>query len=224
MEPSMSVKVKICGLRRRDDVDRAVELGVEMLGFNCWPESPRYVEPSLLRALVARVPAPSEVVLVFVRAAPAEVHGVLSSLDLPRERVSVQLHGDEDPRVYAHLEARIVPVIRVKSEEVRAREVYASPRVLLDVHAPEHGGTGRRIAPETVRRLVPSLPREWILAGGLDARCVRGAIPELRPWGVDVASGVESAPGVKDHRKLEAFVEAARSVESEARNEEACPT
>ncbi len=220
----MSVKVKVCGLRRRDDVDRAVELGVEMLGFNCWKESPRYVEPSLLRALVARVPPPREVVLVFVHAAPAEVLGVLSSLGLPRERASVQLHGDEDPRAYAHLGARIVPVLRVTLETVGARETYAWPRVLLDVHAPEHGGTGRRIPPETVRRLVPVLPPEWILAGGLDARCVGRAIAELRPWGVDVASGVESAPGVKDHRKLEDFVEAARSAESEAKSEEAFPT
>ncbi len=210
----MSVKVKICGLCRRDDVDRAVELGIEMIGFNCWPESPRYVESSLLRALVVRVPPPCEVVLVFVRAAPAEVLGVLSSLDLPRERVSIQLHGDEDPRAYAHLPARIVPVLRVRSEGSPALAV-SSPRVLLDVHAPEHGGSGRRIAPDIVRRLAPSLPREWILAGGLDARCVREAITELRPWGVDVASGVESAPGVKDHRKLEAFVQAVRSVKNE---------
>ena len=202
-------RVKVCGLRRREDVERCVELGVEMLGFNCWEGSPRYVAPLALTSLV-RAARSQEVVLVFVRAEPDEVGAVLSAIDIPRDRLSIQLHGDEDPARYSSLGVRIVQVLRLARPGEPVRPVLTS-RVLLDAHTPGFGGTGRRIDPETVLRLLPVLPEEWMLAGGLDAARVRELVERFRPWAVDVASGVEVSPGVKDHGKLAAFVASVRS-------------
>ena len=207
----MSVRVKVCGLRRPEDVDRCLELGVDMLGFNCWPSSPRYVSPGFLPALLHRVVGRAEAVLVMVQAKPDDVGRMLRQLDVPRDVLTLQLHGDEDPREYRHFGVRLVQVLRVGPEPV-AHGV--TTRVLVDFRADSFGGTGHRIGTEALQRLRPDLPEEWILAGGLDAGCVAEAIETWRPWGVDVASGVELSPGIKDHAKLEAFVKAARTVQA----------
>jgi phosphoribosylanthranilate isomerase len=201
--------VKVCGLRRREDVELCESLGVELLGFNCWRESPRYVEPHAIRAAVAPATDGMEVVLVFVRAAPEEVRRVVDEADVPKNRLWIQLHGDEDPNDYAHLGLRIIQVLRVGGADAMP-PLPALPRVLIDVRASTFGGTGQRIDSESVESLIPKLPREWILAGGLNAENVGEAIRRFLPWGVDVASGVETSPGVKDPMKLQAFVKAAR--------------
>jgi len=203
----VSVRVKVCGLRRAEDVERCAELGVDMYGFNCWPGSPRFVPPAALPILVRDVPAVAEVVLVFVRSPPSEIAALVQALEVPASRLSVQLHGDEDPREYEGVGVRVVQVLRVGAYGVPT--VRAS-RVLVDAHSAAFGGTGARIHEEALVRVRPLLPSEWILAGGLDAARVGAAIERFRPWGVDVASGVETEPGAKDHEKLGAFVAAVR--------------
>ena len=206
----MSARVKVCGLTRGRDVERCAAIGVDMYGFNCWPQSPRFVSSAALPALVRGVPPEGEIMLVFVKSAPDEVAAVVASRDVAVQRVAVQLHGDEDPRDYEALGVRIVQVLRVGAPSNDVPSVRTS-RVLVDVHASGYGGTGQAIDPASLDRVRPRLPSEWILAGGLDAVSVGTAIERFRPWGVDVASGVESAPGVKDHNKLGAFVAAVRA-------------
>jgi phosphoribosylanthranilate isomerase len=207
-------RIKVCGVRRQTDVERCVDLGVDMIGFNCWAGSPRHISPSAIRAALGPAKLGPEIALVFVRAAPEEVERVVEETAVPLDRLLVQLHGGEDPTRYARLGVRLVQVLRVGGAGGDIPFPLSSGRVLLDVHAPAYGGTGQRIPPEALEPLLASLPREWILAGGLDAANVADAVRRFSPWGVDVASGVELEPGVKDHGKLQAFVEAVRGARS----------
>jgi phosphoribosylanthranilate isomerase len=200
--------IKVCGLTRLEDVALCGELGVELLGFNAWPQSPRYVPREALIALVKHVSPSAEVVLVFVREKVETIAQILGSLDIPAARLSVQLHGDEDPRDYASLPARLIQVLRIAPGETPPRPI--TPRVLVDAHVSVFGGSGTRVGERDLDRVRDSLPAEWLLAGGLNADNVAGAIESARPWGVDVASGVEATPGGKDHARLRAFVKSVR--------------
>jgi len=218
---SATARIKICGFRRLEDVELAVALGVDMLGFNCWAGSPRHVPIDELRPLVRAVPQRTEVVLVFVRAETDEVARTLAAIDARSQQLWIQLHGDEDPTRYAHLGVPAIQVLRVGGAE--PSKVRAS-RVLVDVRAPTFGGTGLRVDPGELARLLPALPLGWILAGGLDVENVRDAIRRYSPGAVDVASGVEVSPGVKDHAKMTAFVaavrEASQAIEASVTREE----
>jgi phosphoribosylanthranilate isomerase len=207
----MKTQVKVCGLRRPEDVDACLDLGIDHLGFNCWPRSPRYAPPSLLESLVARVEGRAEVVLVVVDAAPDDVLALLDQLASTGAPAWVQLHGGQDPAAYTSAGSRIIQVLRVGGEA--PFPAILAERALLDVHHADFGGTGLMIDRRHVEALRPRLPREWMLAGGLSPSNVGDAIRALRPWGVDVASGVEQEPGVKDRAKLEAFVSAVRGTD-----------
>jgi phosphoribosylanthranilate isomerase len=207
VERGVKTHVKVCGLTKREDVDACLALGVDILGFNCWPKSPRYASVATLELLVRDLPEHAEVALIFVRTEPADVADVLRRLPASPDRLWIQLHGDEDITRYANLGARVLQVLRVPT---MAPPEARSSRVLLDVRAEDFGGTGRSIDPAHLEEILPTLPREWLLAGGLDAANVASAIRRWSPWGVDVASGVEAAPGVKDAAKLAAFVAAVR--------------
>jgi len=208
----MSVRIKVCGLRRREDVEACVDLGVDMLGFNCWSGSPRYVSAETLNDVLPANAEGAEVVLVFVRAEPDLVKHVVGSMHARAARVWVQLHGDEDPARFADVGASLIQVARLDANHPDLPSITA-PRLLLDVRTIAFGGTGTRIDERLVERLRPSLPTEWMLAGGLNASNVKDATVRMQPWGVDVASGVETAPGVKDLEKLKAFVAAVRDAQ-----------
>src|ERR1700722_19796775 len=120
----MKTHVKVCGLTRRQDVDACLGLGVDILGFNCWPKSPRFASIAMLQRLVRDLPEPVEVALVFVRAEPNDVADVLRRLPTPPERLWIQLHGDEDVTRYAKLGARVLQVLRVPT--VAAPEAWTS--------------------------------------------------------------------------------------------------
>jgi phosphoribosylanthranilate isomerase len=216
----MTPRVKICGLRQPEDVEACLELGVELLGFNCWPQSPRYASFGELRSCLASIPARgtgAEVVLVFVRPRAEEIRQLLIRLELPPDRVWIQLHGDEDLAYYRNLGSRVIQVLRLSPEPARASTLPAATRVLVEARHPGFGGSGRTLDPRLVDRLHPSLPREWLLAGGLTPENVASAIARLQPWGVDVASGVEKAPGEKDHGRMRAFMNAVREPKSAIR-------
>jgi phosphoribosylanthranilate isomerase len=206
-----STHIKVCGLQRREDVELCMRLEVDLLGFNCWRGSPRYLAPRTIRATLPPLANGTDVVLVFVHTVPDEVRRVVEETGVPVDRLWIQLHGDENPAEHAQLGLRRIQVLRVGEEGSAAPLPPTVPRVLIDVRASTFGGTGQRIDPAVVARLMPSLPREWILAGGLNAENVGEAVRRFSPWGVDVASGVEVSPGVKDAAKVKAFVEAARA-------------
>lgn len=204
--------VKICGIRRLEDALAAVGAGADMLGFNFYPRSPRYVDPALCRRLVLdlRDAGASMPVLVgvFVNAPAAEVGAILDQCGLDL----AQLHGDEPPEALAALAGRAFKAIRSRSAGEAAIQARAyrppqpvSPDLLLDASAPGvYGGSG--LAADW--GVAAGLAREArvLLAGGLHPGNVGEAVAAAHPWGVDVASGVESAPGVKDASKMADFV------------------
>jgi phosphoribosylanthranilate isomerase len=194
--------IKFCGMTREVDVDAAVALGVDALGFVLWPQSPRAVSVDRLPALVARVPASVVPVGVFVRPSQDEVTAAVAA-----GIRTVQLHGIAEPPGWAAgFHIWIAASIR---GDGYAPDVPDGCLLLLDAHDPErHGGTGQQI--DWGRAATIAARRPVMLAGGLHAGNVADAIRIVRPHGVDVASGIEERPGVKDAGAMREFVARAR--------------
>lgn len=197
------VKVKVCGITRVDDALLASDLGASAVGFVFWPRSPRHVAPAEARAIAARLPGDVAPVGVFVDPSAGEVRRVVEEVGL----AAVQLHGDEPPAFCRELPYRVIKAIGVDGADgtrAAAREVPAEATVLLDARDPERrGGTGRTVDWEIAAAVAAE--RRVFLAGGLGAANVGAAIRTVRPYGLDVSSGVESAPGRKDPTRLRAF-------------------
>jgi phosphoribosylanthranilate isomerase len=197
----MAVKVKICGVTRVEDALAACELGADLIGLNFFRPSPRWVEPKTARAIVQAVAGYGVALVgVFVNAPRSEIEEIQRSLKLDL----LQFHGDEDARA---LSGWPVPVIRAWRVRTNApldwRDRPLADYVLLD-HYDEKlfGGTGRALPSLTLRGF--NL-RTTIISGGLRPDTVQD-VAALGPWAVDVASGVESAPGIKDHAKMKTFI------------------
>jgi phosphoribosylanthranilate isomerase len=194
--------VKICGITRLEDAEAAVELGARALGFIFWPKSPRYVDPEDARAIVAAMPPFVTMVGVFVDQTPRLINGVAARVGLS----AVQLHGDEPVGVVDEIERPIVKAFPV-ADGARAEDMDVWPprvRLLLDVHDRDtRGGTGRTV--DWDRAASFAARRPVLLAGGLRPENVAEAIRRVKPAGIDVSSGVESAPGVKDRARLRAL-------------------
>lgn len=209
------VRIKICGVTTPGDARHAAEAGADAVGLNFYPKSPRYVTPQQAAALVRALPAFTAPVGVFVGMPVRQVCAVAYQLGLR----GVQTYDDsppaEDTFPFAH-----VPAFRVKDaaglDHVRrfveaATALGRKPAaVLIDSHVEGvMGGTGHAAPWELLKGFDPGVP--VVLAGGLTPENVAAAIELVRPWGVDVASGVESAPGVKDGDKVTRFVKNSRS-------------
>lgn len=213
---SAAPRVKICGLTDVDEAVRCARLGADCVGLNFHPASPRFVDIVRARAIVEALPPPCVAVGLFVNRPPAEVAATAAQVGLG----IVQLHGDEPPedllalapltiiRAFRLPDAAAIAAMRGYLE--RAETLGRAPgSVLVDGYvAGLAGGSGRTIDDDVLSRL-PPLPR-LILAGGLTPGNVAERVAKVRPWMVDVASGVESAPGRKDLARVAAFVRAAR--------------
>jgi phosphoribosylanthranilate isomerase len=200
-----AVKVKICGVTRLEDALLATRLGADALGFNFWPRSKRHLPAADARAIVRRLPPYVTAVGVFVDASREEILRAVEQSGVN----AVQLHGDEPPALCASLPVPVVKAIRVA--DAHALALLASYEVsgfLLDAPGPGYGGTGQTFDWAIAVEAAASVP--VLLAGGLTPENVAEAIRVVRPWGVDVASGVESSPGVKDADKLRRFLAAAK--------------
>jgi phosphoribosylanthranilate isomerase len=200
--------IKICGLTRIEDVAAAAAAGVDWIGINLWPRSKRFVERGRAGDLVAAAQAGGaamKVVGVFVDQELEEVETTMNELRLDY----AQLHGDEPPEYAARLGARCIKALGL-SESANLDRVseYDCPMLLIDTPSPGRGGSGI-VGDWRVARRAAAL-RPVLLAGGLTPDNVVEAIDEVRPHGVDVASGVESSPGVKDHELIARFVARAR--------------
>ena len=192
--------VKFCGMTRDADVDVACELGVNALGFVLWPQSPRHVEMRRLEGLVRRLPPAVLPVGVFVAPDAAAVQAARDA----GVRV-VQLHGDGGAAVAG--ERWIARAI-----DTDFAAVPDDILVVLDAHDPiRHGGTGRII--DWHRAASIASTRRLLLAGGLTPGNVGDAIRQVRPYGVDVASGIEERPGVKSITAMQAFIAAVREAD-----------
>ena len=197
-------RIKVCGITRLDDARRAVEMGVDALGFVFWPGSPRCVSVSQAAAISAALPPLVASVGVFVDQPIDEIRAAASAVGL----TAIQLHGDEAPATWRGAPGRCIKAVGVGPGFDAAAVAAWAPTVwpLLDAHDPaRRGGTGRAADWDAAARVARVRP--VILAGGLDASNVREAIARVRPFAVDVSSGVERGPGVKDPDLLRAFVE-----------------
>jgi phosphoribosylanthranilate isomerase len=209
------MKIKICGITNIDDARLAAEAGADLVGFNFYPKSPRYIAPEKVREIAAKIRAGGRgplLVGVFVNSPLEEVQSILeiARIDL------AQLHGDEPVPIVEQLHGRGFKALRPTSEteaEIDA-EWFApygpnAPVLLIDAYRKDqYGGTGHAADWSIAMKLAQQYP--ILLAGGLTPENVAEAIRQVRPWGVDVASGVEVAPGKKDAEKMKLFVERAR--------------
>ena len=209
------VWVKICGITRLADAHAALEAGADALGFNFYPPSPRYITPERAAEIIAALPETACHVGVFVNAELATVREIVETCHLDY----VQLHGNEPPAFVGALWPRAFKGLRPRSaaEAEAQASIYAplgptdtaAPTLLLDAYQPgQYGGTGQQ-GNWTLAAHLASRYRIF-LAGGLTPENVAEAIRQVRPWGVDVASGVESAPGIKDHDKVRRFIQEAK--------------
>jgi phosphoribosylanthranilate isomerase len=197
--------VKICGITRLEDAEAAIELGAGAIGFVFWPKSPRYMDPERARTIVAALPPFIATVGVFVDQTARLVNGVAARVGLS----TVQLHGDEPIEMLGEIERPVVKAMALRASTT-AEEADAWPsrvRLLIDAHDPDQrGGTGRAV--DWKRAAAVAARRPVLLAGGLNAANVADAIRTVKPFGIDVSSGVESSPGIKDHSRLRALFDA----------------
>jgi phosphoribosylanthranilate isomerase len=215
------VRVKICGVTRVDEAVACARLGAEWIGLNFHPGSPRYVAPEDAAEIVAALPPSARAVGVFVDRTPGEIATIATSLGIG----IVQLHGQEPPEDLLELRSfQVVPAFRLAQASDWSRVAQyvgravklgrAPDAVLIDALVPgQNGGSGVLVA-DDVLDSIPPLSR-LILAGGLTPENVAARALRVRPWMVDVASGVENTPGRKDLSRVEAFIRAAREVKLE---------
>ncbi len=209
----MALRIKICGITREEDALAAVDAGADALGFVFVPGTPRFIEPGRAAAIVRGLPPFVSRVGLFVNAAPELIEATLAEVGLD----TVQLHGDEAPEVGRSLlrRVRVIQAFRVQGPETlhRLPEHRESTHAwLLDAYVPgASGGTGARFD-WTLAVQARDLGHPLILAGGLKPENIADAVHQVRPFAVDVSSGVESAPGRKDPEKVRQLIAAARSV------------
>jgi phosphoribosylanthranilate isomerase len=199
----MAVRVKICGITRAEDLHAACAAGADALGFVFYARSPRHVAAETVAALLRQLPPFVQSVGLFVDADPAFIESVLrvAPLDL------LQFHGDETPADCARHGRPYIKAIRVNPDTDLlkcAADFDAARGLLLDAFVPGvPGGTGERF---DWNLIPPNLPRPVILSGGLDPGNVAEAVRTVRPWAVDVSSGVEASKGIKDAQKIARFI------------------
>jgi phosphoribosylanthranilate isomerase len=203
------IRVKICGVTSAEDAELAASLGATAVGMVFWSGSPRAVDVERAKLIALALPTFVTAVGVFVDQSVDEVSAIADAVKLD----AIQLHGHENASDYAALGRRLIKsvAVRDRSAEAEADRVPAGATVLLDAHDPlRRGGTGQTIdwtvAATIARR------RPVILSGGLTPETVDAAVRAVRPYAIDVSSGVESSPGRKDPTKLRAFFAALRAL------------
>jgi phosphoribosylanthranilate isomerase len=202
--------LKICGITRLEDAQGAIQWGATALGFVLWPESPRRVAVATVAAIVAQLPSSVLTVGVFVNESSDEVARVMTETKL----TAVQLHGDETLLYAASLPWPILRSVTLETVDSVTATWPSSTTLLLDAADPERrGGTGRRV--DWTRAAAIARTRRVVLAGGLTPENVAAGIVAVRPYGVDVSSGVEDAPGVKNAKKVAQFLTIARKAMSD---------
>jgi phosphoribosylanthranilate isomerase len=203
-------RIKICGLTREGDVDAAVSAGADAVGFVFYARSPRAVTVERAAALAARLPAFVQPVGLFVNAAVADIEAACSAIPT----LLLQFHGDETP---AQCRASGRPYVRAARmapgfDLLDFASLHADARaLLLDAHVDSYGGAGKVFDWSLIP---PSVPCPLVLSGGLTPANVIDGVLQVRPWAVDVSSGVESAKGIKDAALIRRFCDAVREADA----------
>ena len=203
----MRTRVKFCGFTREEDIQTAVSLGADALGFVLYEKSPRYVTPERVAQLCAHVPAFVSTVALFVNADEAQVQSVLQKAPIR----TVQLHGDESFEFALHLQQTLnIPVIKAVRVNAQtdwgqiAQYIDQLSGVLLDSDSAGYGGSGHGFDWDEIPQ---PLRARIILSGGLTVDSIGEAIAQITPYAVDVSSGIEAAKGIKDADKMRAFMQ-----------------
>jgi phosphoribosylanthranilate isomerase len=205
------VKVKICGITSYEDARTAVEAGADALGFVFFDKSPRFINPVIAAGIISRLPPLIQTVGLFVNEDTAQVNWTADYCGLD----VVQLHGDETPEDCLEVKRRVIKAFRIQKiisiDPLEKYQDYQVSGYLLDAWSPDaYGGTGRTFNWELAQAAKQYGP--VILAGGLTPENVADAIRIVSPYGVDVSSGVESAPGKKDAETVRQFIRAAKGL------------
>ena len=200
------VKVKICGLTNYEDASAAMDMGADLLGFNFYPKSPRYIAPEKAMTIINKLPGFIDIAGVFVNESLERIHKTknLCKLDW------VQLHGDESPefcREFLSHNVKIMKAIRVKDQtDIERADSFFTDAILLDAFDPhKYGGTGLRFD----WNIIGHIGKRVFLAGGINPdNAAAGA--EIEVYGIDICSGIEAEPGRKDHKKMKKLFESIR--------------
>lgn len=206
----MRTRIKVCGITREPDAMSAAQHGADAIGFIFWRSSARHIEPERAGPIAAALPALVTAVGVFVNPTLEEVGAVLECMPAS----TLQFHGEESPEFCSQFKRPYIKAARMRPGldlvEYFAPYAGASAWLIDAFDERTYGGTG---APFDWNLLPVGLARPWILSGGLAADSVTAAVRRLRPWGVDVSSGVESAKGIKDAGKIAAFITGVRNAD-----------
>jgi phosphoribosylanthranilate isomerase len=206
------VKVKVCGITNLVDAERALEFGADMLGFNFYPPSPRCITATLAREILQALPANSFNVALFVNAPEERVREVITVGKLKDGRQAysaLQFHGEESGDYCRRWDMKVIKAFRMKEKAMLGpMKDFPADFYLLDSWSSGYGGSGTAFPWEWLKGIDTT---KLILSGGLSVENVVEAIQHVHPFGVDVCSGVEARPGVKDHGKLKEFISAAKT-------------
>ena len=204
----MSVRIKVCGITRYEDAKAAVGLGVDAIGFIFYPRSPRYVQPEAAREIIKRVPPYVSKVGVFVDEDPQRVHDTIAFTGID----TLQLHGQEDPQYCGRFTVSVVKAFRVGPQTPPIEfDRYPASGFLLDTWDKDSaGGTGKTFDWSIARRACLAHDN-IILAGGLGPTNLLEALEAVGPYGVDLNSGIEVKPGIKNPHKMREAVTVARN-------------
>jgi phosphoribosylanthranilate isomerase len=204
----LRTRVKICGITRAADAKAAADAGADAIGLVFYPPSPRFVSVERAREIRDALPPFVQTVALFVNADAAQVSQVIGRV----HPAMLQFHGDEAPDFCAQFGLPFVKACRVKKGVPALEYLRPFSRAaawLFDSHVPEYGGVGESFD----WSLVPDTGKPVILSGGLSQTNVAAAIRRVKPWGVDVSSGVETAKGIKDAVKIAAFIAEVRNAD-----------
>lgn len=206
------VKIKVCGITNVEDALKAIEFGADALGFNFYTASPRYIPPERARTILAEIPPGVCNIALFVNEPRERVREKLACDSLPGGRqgfTGLQFHGEESADYCRGWELKVIKAFPVKEEQsLSGIDRFPADFYLLDSWSPGYGGSGSAFPWSWLKGLSGD---KLILSGGLDADNVSEAIRTVRPYGVDICTGVEAKPGIKDHAKLKAFILAAKA-------------
>jgi phosphoribosylanthranilate isomerase len=202
----MAVKVKVCGITSLIDAETALGFGADMLGFNFYPASPRVIAPETAAQIIERLPASSFNIALFVNESREKVLEVIATGKQAYR--GLQFHGEESAAYCEGWGMRVIKAFRLREKaSLAAISGFPADYYLLDSWSAGYGGSGSQFPWEWLDGLDAG---KLILSGGLRVENVAEAIRRVRPYGVDVCSGVEARPGVKDHGKLKEFIDAAK--------------
>jgi phosphoribosylanthranilate isomerase len=206
------VKIKVCGITSLADAEKSLEFGADALGFNFYPPSARFVTPEHARAILCELKGTGCHIALFVNEPKERVRQVLSFGRLEDDRqafTGLQFHGEETPEYCRGWAMKVIKAFRIKQKEsLQGLESFPADFYLLDSWSSGYGGSGISFPWEWLQEIQSS---KLMLSGGLTVDNVAEAVRRVRPYAIDVCSGVEARPGLKDHAKLKDFIVAAKS-------------